>query len=439
MHRLYSLGILLLVLVVTWPVLAAPPLQEGNRLQNGNFEGGFSQRGAGEVVVANGWEPWWHNGSEQEQADGFLKRPEYKPDSSRAGGTQQKWFNNYATHNAGVYQRVAVPRGSKLTLTVRTFVWTNDSDDYNRSAKPGNYDVMVGIDPTGGTNGLSGAVVWSPPRREYDHWLDLRVEATAQADAVTVFLRGRSEYRVKNNNSYWDDAVLTAIQPTATRRPPTATPKPTATPEPTATAEPTATPTEEPTPSSTPPPSATPKPTASPLPTETPTPVPSLTPTATSTPPPTLTPAVGSLCVVTYEDVNENGQWDAQERLLSGRRIQLLDGEGNSLAEYLTDGENEPYCFQELPPGRYRLVKEATIGGATASMQAAVTSGQSLTVEFGEQAAPTPTSEPTATPAPVPASPLAALGSSIYQVSGILVLVLVAGIAVGYVLVQKQV
>lgn len=143
--------------------------------------------------------------------------------------------------------------------------------------------------------------------------------------------------------------------------------------------------------------------------------------------------------MVTYEDVNENGQWDAQERLLSGRRIQLLDGEGNSLAEYLTDGENEPHCFQELPPGRYRLVKEATIGGATASMQAAVTSGQSLTVEFGEQAAPTPTSEPTATPAPVPASPLAALGSSIYQVSGILVLVLVAGIAVGYVLVQRQV
>ncbi len=435
MHRLCFMNILLLILLVTWPVLAAPPMQGGNLLQNGNFEGGFSQREAAEVTVANGWDRWWHNGSEQERRDGFLKRPEYKPDSSRAGGTQQKWFNNYATHDGGIYQRVGVPRGSRLTFTARVYVWTNDNDEYSRSEKPGNYDVMVGIDPTGGTNALSGAVVWSPPRREYDHWMELRVETIAEADAVTVFLRGKAEYRVKNNNCYWDDAVLTAIQPTATRRPPTATPKPTATLVPTDTPEPTATP---------PPPSATPSPTATsepvtPIPTDTPTPVPSPTPTATSPPPPTITPAVGSLCVVAYEDANGNGQWDAQERLLPGRRIQLLDGAGNSLAERLTDGESEPYCFPELDPGIYRLVREATVSGETASTEATVTSGESLTVEFGEKAAPMPTSEPVATLTPMPVSPLAALGTNIYQVSGILVLVLVAGIAVGYVLLQRQV
>jgi len=433
------MNVLLLILLVTCPVLAAPPMQGGNLLQNGNFEGGFTHREAAEVTVANGWDRWWHNGSEQERRDGFLKRPEYKPDSARAGGTQQKWFNNYATHDGGVFQRVAVPRGSRLTFTARAYVWSNDTDELDRSAKPGNYDVMIGIDPTGGTNALAGSVVWSPARREYDHWLDLRVEATAQADAVTVFLRGKAEFRVKNNNSYWDDAVLTAVQPTATPRPPTATPKPTATLEPTATPEPTTTPTKTPTPSSTPPPTATPKPTATRVPTDTPTPVPSPTPTATPPPPPTLTPAVGSLCVVAYEDADENGQWGAQERLLSGRRIQLLDGDGNPLAEYLTDGENEPHCFQELAPGPYQLVKESTLTGETASMEGTVTSGQSMTVEFGEQALPTATAEPTTAPTPMPASPLAALGNNIYQVSGILVLVLVAGIAVGYVLVQRQV
>jgi len=143
--------------------------------------------------------------------------------------------------------------------------------------------------------------------------------------------------------------------------------------------------------------------------------------------------------VVAYEDADENGQWGAQERLLSGRRIQLLDGDGNPLAEYLTDGENEPHCFQELAPGPYQLVKESTLTGETASMEGTVTSGQSMTVEFGEQALPTATAEPTTAPTPMPASPLAALGNNIYQVSGILVLVLVAGIAVGYVLVQRQV
>jgi hypothetical protein len=148
---------------------------------------------------------------------------------------------------------------------------------------------------------------------------------------------------------------------------------------------------------------------------------------------------VGSLCAVAFEDVNENGEWDAQERLLAGRRVQLLDAEGNPLAEYLTDGESEPHCFQGLSPGPYQLVKESTISGETASMETTVASGQSVTVEFGEQALPTPTSEPMPTLTPMPASPLAALGGNIYRVSGILVLVLVAGISVGYVLVQRQV
>jgi len=395
-------------------------LQGGNRLQNGDFEGGFTQREAGEVVVANGWERWWQEGSEYEQENGHLKRPEYKPDSSRAGGTQQKFFNVYATHNAGIYQRLSVPRGSKLTLTARVYVWSSDKDEYNQSKKPGNYAVMVGIDPTGGTNALAGTVVWSPARMEYDHWIDLRVDATAQADAVTVFLRGTAEYRVKNNNSYWDDAVLTAVEPTATPRPPTATPQPMATP--------TATPT----------PPATPTPTVTPTPTDTPTPTVTPTPTDTPTPTATPTPPVGSLCVVAYEDANQNGLWDAEERLLAGRRIQLLDGGGNLLAEHVTDGQSEPYCFQGLTPDVYRLVKQTLIGGGTASMQVAVVGGKSLTLEFGDQVPPTPTSEPTVTPTPMPVSPLSAIGSNMYRVSGILVLILAAGIAVGYTLIQKQ-
>jgi hypothetical protein len=136
--------------------------------------------------------------------------------------------------------------------------------------------------------------------------------------------------------------------------------------------------------------------------------------------------------------MNESGKWDAQERLLPGRRIELLDSDGNLLAEYLTDGENEPHCFQDLNPEPYQLVKESSISDATASMQAVVVSGQSLTVEFGEQAEPAPAPEPAVSPTPGRSSPLASLGANIYRVSGILILVLVAGIAVGYVLVQKQ-
>ena len=426
MHRLSLLSALLLILMMPWPSLAVPPMQGGNLLQNGDFEGGFTQREAGEVVVANGWERWWQNGSEEERKKGYLKRPEYKPDSSRAAGIQQKWFTSYATHNGGIYQRVSVPRGSKLTLTARAYIWSNDRDDYGKSDKPGNYLMLVGIDPTGGTDALAGTVAWSPAQMVYDQWIELRVEATAQADAVTVFLRGTVEYRVKNNNSYWDDAVLTAVRPQPTPRPPTATPLPTATPTNTPTPPPTPTPTATSTPTNTPPPTHTPTPTLTPTPTHTPTP--------TATP----TPGVGSVCVVAYEDANENGQWDPEERLLAGRRIQLLDGEGNLVSEHVTDGQSEPHCFQGLAPEVYRLVKKALIGGGSTSMQVAVVGGKSLVLEFGDWTPPTPTREPTVTPTPPPASPLTAIGGNIYRVSGILALILAAGIAVGYALIQKQ-
>ena len=422
MHRIYFSSVLLfmVLLFVVCPVLAAPPLQGGNRLHNGDFEGGFSQREDPEIVVADGWERWYQEGTKDQKDPCFLKRPEYKPDSSRASGIQQKFFNNYGTHNAGIYQRVSVPQGSKLTLTARVYVWSSELNEYNLSKKAGNYQVMVGIDPTGGTNALAGTVVWSPPRIEYDHWVDLRVETTAQADVVTAFLRGTVEYCSDNNNSYWDDAVLTVVEPSPTRRPPTATPQPTATPTDTVT------------------PLPTPTSTATPTPTETPTPT--ATPTATDTPTPTATPTpqIGSLCVLAYEDADQNGRWDVGERLLSARQIQLMDREGNLLAEHITDGESEPYCFEGLTPGTYQLVKKTLIGDGTVSMQASVVSGESITVEFGDRVPPTSTPEPPATPTPKPVSPLTALGGSIYRASGILVLFLAAGIAIGYALIQRQ-
>jgi hypothetical protein len=209
-------------------------MQGGNLLHNGDFEGGFSQREAPEIVVANGWEAWWQEGTPEEQAQGYLKRPEYKPDSSLASGTQQKLFNSFATHTAGISQRVTVQEGSQLALTARVYVWSSDEDDYNRSDPPGNYEVTVRIDPTGSTGAWSGAVVWSAPQVMYDQWIDLEVNAVAQAGVVTVFLRGTVEWRVKNNNSYWDDAVLMVDGSIATH---TATPTntPTYTPTPAAT------------------------------------------------------------------------------------------------------------------------------------------------------------------------------------------------------------
>ncbi len=254
MDRRYLVPLAVLLVLPLLPTIVLPPsavanspLQGDNLLQNGDFEGGFSQRQAPEIVVADGWEAWWQAGTPEQQQDGYLKRPEYKPDESRASGTQQKFFNSFATHNAGIFQRVSVPEGSQLVLTARVYVWSSGGDNYGQSDPTGNYEVMVGIDPTGGTNALHSTVVWSAPLMVYDQWVDLGVNATAQADTVTVFLRGTVEWRVKNNNSYWDDTILTVVDSATT---PTPTAPPTHTPTPTHTS--TATPTYTPTPTATP-------------------------------------------------------------------------------------------------------------------------------------------------------------------------------------------
>ena len=39
-------------------------------LRNPDFEEGFSVREAVEVTVAEGWEPWWVEGTEEEQSGG---------------------------------------------------------------------------------------------------------------------------------------------------------------------------------------------------------------------------------------------------------------------------------------------------------------------------------------------------------------------------------
>jgi len=61
----------LLLPAVATPLVAADC--PGTPLLNPGFEDGYSERGAGEVSVANGWHPFWQAGPFQE--DGYYLRP----------------------------------------------------------------------------------------------------------------------------------------------------------------------------------------------------------------------------------------------------------------------------------------------------------------------------------------------------------------------------
>lgn len=389
----------------------------GNILVNPNFEEGFSERGAGEVKVANGWQPFWQDGPMQDE--GYNHRPEYQPEDAarfgrrrvREGNWAQKMFTTFSTHHGGIYQQVNVPPGSTLRLSAWAQAWSSDKDDPAVSSG-GKYYMTVGIDPTGGTNFNSPAIVWSAPSTALDTWVQLAVEAKAQAGTVTVFLRGDAEWRVKHNDVYFDEACLTVAAP-----PPTAMPRP--------------------------------RPTDTPVPTSTPTPEPTDTPApAPKEPEAPLTPdqEAGTIRVVVFDDLNGNGFRDTGEPLLTGAEVSISYFQGATLATIKTDGSAGPIVLEGLQPGNYVVSEKAPDGYVpTSPSEWAVTllSGADLELHFGSQFAPTATpamvaASPTmpaaevvvATPSPEGLSAVAesgaggalqAFGDALYGVSGLLV------------------
>jgi hypothetical protein len=404
LRRLVAVFLLMLLLCAS-PAAAEPLAQggcAGNVLANPGFEEGFSERSAGEVSIANGWFPWWQDGPGQE--DGYYRRPEYKPEDAsrygmrrvRSGGFAQKQFNTFSTHNAGLLQQVQVPVDSILNLSAWVQVWSSQHHDPDSVKEPGNYRVYIGIDPTGGTDWNSPNLIWSEPAIQYNTWINLQLQAKAKAGTITVFLRGHPEFRTQFNDSYWDDICLTVQRPT---------PRPTNTP------------------------TITPTPTNSPTPTATPTPLPA------------------NICVSVYQDLNGNGQRDEGDSLVSGAVISLLDSSLVEVERYTTSGVSEPYCFQELVAGEYRVQRQNPSGYIPIEPDeqlAAVEPGTSMDIDFVADfvPTPTPTSTPTPTrtptPTPTPEPIIDQVGSAIYSVSGIILAALALIVLVGLQALRKR-
>ena len=214
---------------------AAPAGQEvcaGNLLQNPSFEGGSRKTehlGTSlSSAVADGWFPWFVRGDEN-----INREPEFKveqvplggdPARVRTGGHSMKWFNTWATHTAGIYQRVAVAPGTRLQFSAHGMVYTGEADIFDSERRTwisdhgrhGNYRIRVGIEPGGAEPPGMGSpppasVVWSEAVNTMDEWVHLSVTAVAQGPAVAVYLWGQPEWAVKHNDSFWDDACLVAV------------------------------------------------------------------------------------------------------------------------------------------------------------------------------------------------------------------------------------
>lgn len=181
-----------------------------NYLTNGEFEAPYDDLGG--VLsreVAEGWTPW----SLASEAEYPIFEPASlnSPDRILQGEDAQKFVAFlYTELNAGVYQSV-IDLEARLdyTFSINAYIWSsNDETEREVSADPCGTTIEVGIDPTGGIDPNSEAIVWSEPVETCDEYTEHAVTTLVEADTATVFVRAAAlEVRVLTE-VYLDEAML---------------------------------------------------------------------------------------------------------------------------------------------------------------------------------------------------------------------------------------
>src|SRR5688500_10006457 len=154
---------LLLCLVLAVVLFGALPAsfnkataQGDNLLANPGFEGTYVQiNGDPSLTVAPNWQPWFLPPPAGAPSSVNL-RPDYQPAPAnrvKSGSVAQEYNTFFATHDAGVYQRVPVTPGSQLKFSVFVYVWSSATfENPAESISPQDVSVQIGIDPAGGTD-----------------------------------------------------------------------------------------------------------------------------------------------------------------------------------------------------------------------------------------------------------------------------------------------
>ncbi|MFP4345493.1 MAG: LysM peptidoglycan-binding domain-containing protein [Anaerolineales bacterium] len=462
------LGFALLALLMTGALLFSTDkaaAQEGpNLLRNGDFEeaGGSAwpfQDNIQEVQIAPGWRAFWRDQRppyatvpstcDAGETGCLWARPEFRgmstaefPYRVHSGNYSQKYFSFNKQHEAGLYQQVSgIEPGTRLRFTMHVQTWSCQAEgEWNNcpttplSNNPAPFHSKVGIDPTGGTNPWAPTVVWSGEFESYDVWTPFWVEATAEAETVTVFFYSLADWPDTwprlNNDVYLDTASLVAVgevEPTAPPPPPTSEVPPT----------PAATPTPRPDGavvhivqsgdtllgiafqygvdldelrrlnagtlgpndmlsigqeiiiSGTPIALPTPTPEAAAEATPEGQPTPETQPTEISTAGGEAEPETGgetALCVLAYNDRNGDTVYQSDGEELIPNAVFTVVGTDGPAGSYTTNGINEPHCFKGLQPGNYVIRRTAPDGYALsgpAEWGVALGAGQSLPMSFG--------------------------------------------------------
>src|SRR5919197_2945433 len=142
-----------LVLALLW-LTASPAAAEGqNLLRNPSFEEGWYHASMSNFIP-NGWSYWFQHRATDEPRLYWMPEPEFggiedRPGQAISGRWSARWFNIWAVHNAGLYQRVAVPRDAWLRFSVWLLSWSSQRDQW-RGSESWEHP-RGGVGPTRGT------------------------------------------------------------------------------------------------------------------------------------------------------------------------------------------------------------------------------------------------------------------------------------------------
>lgn len=224
------------------PVSAAVPVADlPTAAANTGFEGRAAPQGAQEVVAPAGWLTWWRSGPVDcalyaqlgtmgpcpavEYPGLAYRRPEFSviprtqqwldPPRIYSGGQAARFFCTYGICIAGYVQRVQVTPGQQYVLGAWGHSWCSDNTDdpYHSQLETQdarlNCELAVGLDPTGGLDPFSPAVVWQT-LYTYDTYTYLQTPpVTAERPVMTLYLRGRSLWGLRHNDFHFDQVTFT--------------------------------------------------------------------------------------------------------------------------------------------------------------------------------------------------------------------------------------
>ncbi len=192
LKRRWWVGLLLICLAA--PVFLRVSAQDTNLLQDAGFEGNYVGRGRPNLNTPAAWNIWLatspHNYDWQNLADKVTAFPQNAGAEVHSGAHSLNLNDGYATYTAAIYQQVSVQPNQNYTGSIWARLKTcnigKDSDNCGSAVESGAY-VRLGIDPTGGTDPNSGAIVWSGNIMPHDSWQQATVSATATGGTITLF------------------------------------------------------------------------------------------------------------------------------------------------------------------------------------------------------------------------------------------------------------